>query len=205
MWPSESFDSHMASHQALCVEVSGLEPPTSTLRTLIARTSANTQDVQWSPSLATERRRTRPNRSARGLLAGSARPCCERRSGRRGLAAPTPGRTDTGRALRRRPSSGVRALDRREGDGARQGAVRAAHRRDRAPGLPHLVPAGAARRIDHVVRRSDRTPGRARARLQHRRRAATCRAARSPPSSKRRCARSTACRPSVASGRAPTA
>ena len=59
--------------------------------------------------------------------------------------------------------------DRQQGDGARQGALRPAHRRDRAARVPHPLPAGAARRVDHVVRRRDRAPGRTRARVHHRR------------------------------------
>ena len=86
-------------------------------------------------------------------------------------SGPTGGRGPTARrpSTRSKTSRCECADDRVEGDAAGEGPVRPAHRRDRAPGLPHPVPAGVARRAHHVVRRCHRAPDRAGARLQHRR------------------------------------
>ena len=64
---------------------------------------------------------------------------------------------------------------------AGQGPFRPPDRRDRAARVPHPVPAGVARRPDHLLRRRDRAPDRTRCSSTAPTPGATCRAAPSRP------------------------
>ena len=94
-----------------------------------------------------------------------------RHRGSAARSAPTGGQGSMVRAPPPRSTAcpGRGTGDRVQRDAAGQGPVRPAHRRDRASRLPHPLPAGVARWSHHFVRRRDRAPDRAGARLQHRR------------------------------------